>query len=312
MDIHSSYNQKLIVTCSDGIELVGDLLLPLTNEYRAFVQLNGAMGVRKEFYLPFAQYLASLGFVVYVFDYRGMGESKVGNLRNHKGLLSDWGRLDMAAVLDFGHKAFPTLPKFVIGHSMGGQLLGLMPNHYLLKGAVMVAVSSGYWRLQAWPSMLRSLFFFNALVPLTSSLVGYVAAKSLGIMEDLPRGVGLEWRKWCHSPQYLFDFVDPRDNFYGEIRFSLLNYLFSDDPLATPRSSEALLKHFSRALTEQRHVSPAQVGQKQIGHFGFFSRRSESTLWPQVAEYLGSLAEQHKDTQSSNSKNSAFGKGLKT
>lgn len=308
----TSYEQKLIVTCPDGVELVGDLLLPLTSEYRAFVQINSATGVRKEFYLPFAQQLASMGFVTYVYDYRGIGESKVGNLSSSSARISDWGRLDMTAVLDFGHKAFPTLPKFVIGHSIGGQLLGLMPNHYLLNGAVVVAASSGYWRLQPWSFALRSLQFFNLIVPVSTTLFGYVTAKALGIMEDLPAGVGLEWRKWCLSSNYLFDHIEPTHNHYPDIRYPIRSLLFADDPIANERSAEALMRHFTKALPEILRIKPSQVGGQSIGHFGFFSRRFRESLWSSITTFLEELTQLHTHQQSTNSKNSAFGKGLKT
>ncbi|HNK18620.1 MAG TPA: alpha/beta hydrolase, partial [Piscinibacter sp.] len=43
---------------------------------RGAVLIGGAMGVRQDYYRPFAEWLARQGFVVASFDYRGMGESR--------------------------------------------------------------------------------------------------------------------------------------------------------------------------------------------------------------------------------------------
>lgn len=289
--IPSAYEQKLIVTCSDGVELVGELLLPLLSEYRAFVQINIATGIRKEFYLPFAQFLASKGFVTYVYDYRGMGESKPGTLRNFPARMRDWGQLDMAAVLDFGNKSFAGLPKFIVGHSIGGQLLGLMPNYYLTKGAFTIASSSGYLRLQPLSFRIRSLFFFDLIIPLTTAMFGYVKAKIFGLMEDLPKNVGLEWRLWCHSPDYVFDYLDDKDNYYKEIQYPIHSLTFTDDPIANAKSVPALMRYFTKTIVKLEWITPSQMGVSKLDHFGFFSRKFKDTLWIKVVEYFDGLLE---------------------
>ena len=45
------------------------------------VVVGGAMGVRQEFYAPFAQWLAGQGWRVTTFDYRGSGDSAPASLR---------------------------------------------------------------------------------------------------------------------------------------------------------------------------------------------------------------------------------------
>jgi predicted alpha/beta hydrolase len=61
---------------------------------RASVVIGGAMGVRQDFYAPFAEWLSGQGFRVTTFDYRGSGESLPGtpdgSLRGFKADLFDW------------------------------------------------------------------------------------------------------------------------------------------------------------------------------------------------------------------------------
>jgi predicted alpha/beta hydrolase len=46
----------------------------------------------------------------------------------------------------------------------------------------------------------------NLLLPITSKIWGYVPAK-LGLGEDLPKGVTLEWAKWCKTPNYFMSYI---------------------------------------------------------------------------------------------------------
>lgn len=54
---------------------------------------------------------------------------------------SDWGRLDIPAALG---ARFPDLPLVGLGHGVGGQLIGCMPNHAQARALVMIATSTGY------------------------------------------------------------------------------------------------------------------------------------------------------------------------
>ena len=48
---------------------------------RGVVVIGGAMGVRQDYYAPFARWLAGEGYLVATFDYRGIGGSRRGPLR---------------------------------------------------------------------------------------------------------------------------------------------------------------------------------------------------------------------------------------
>jgi predicted alpha/beta hydrolase len=64
------------------------------------------MGVRQDYYAPFAQWLAGQGWRVTTFDYRGSGDSlpdtPAGGLRGYKADLFDWTR-DYEAAIDHAH-----------------------------------------------------------------------------------------------------------------------------------------------------------------------------------------------------------------
>ncbi len=64
---------ETIVT-ADGAQLALRVYEPDSPD-RGSVVIGGAMGVRQDYYAPFAQWLAGQGWRVTTFDYRGSGES---------------------------------------------------------------------------------------------------------------------------------------------------------------------------------------------------------------------------------------------
>jgi predicted alpha/beta hydrolase len=159
------------------------------------------MGVRQHYYASFAAWLASQGWRVTTFDYRGSGDSAPATLRGFRADLFDWTR-DYEAAIDHAHAALPGLPLYLLGHSLGAQLPGLLTNKHKVSGLLSVAAGSGYWRENA-PQLKRMiLYFWYVAVPLFTRLFGYFPGRKLRKVGDLPVGVIMQWRKWCLNPRY--------------------------------------------------------------------------------------------------------------
>jgi predicted alpha/beta hydrolase len=271
----------------DGRELAG-LYLAAPAACAALL-LSGATGYPREFYLKFARYCTQRGYDVLLYDYRGMGASVRGELRAERACMSDWGMLDMPAALQYLAARRATLPLFTLGHSVGGQLLGCMYNQARARAHVMIATSTGYWRYQRVPFRYLALAFWKIHGPIALARHGYVPHGWLWSGQSLPRNVFLEWRKWCLSPSHFAaDLADTlRGNQFTEVRAPLLNWGFSDDPIATPAAVRALLEGFyPNARLEQRWSSPAELGVRAIGHAGFFAERHRDSLWRAALDWL--------------------------
>ena len=255
---------------------------------RGALVINAATGFPREFYLKLAQYCAARGYHALLYDYRGMGASATGPPAEESARMSDWGRLDMPAALEWlaGHS--PQLPLVTIGHSVGGQLIGAMYNQALARAHVMVAASIGYWRGQRVPFRYLALLFWKLYGPLELDWRGYVPRGALWRGDALPPGVFLEWRKWCLRPEHFApDLVgDARDGPFAQVRVPLLALSFSDDPIATPAAVEALLALYRNAAIERRRTTPAEAGVRAIGHHGFFAERHRDTLWRAMLDWI--------------------------
>src|SRR4029077_19087087 len=139
----------------DGRELGGMLLS--AHAPRGALLVNAATGFAHAFYRDFARYCAERGYHTLIYDYRGIGASAASPLSKESARMSDWGRLDTPAALDFLAVTMRALPLVTVGHSVGGQLIGAMDNEARARAHVMIAVSSGYWRYELVPFRFLAL-----------------------------------------------------------------------------------------------------------------------------------------------------------
>ena len=264
---------------------------------RGAVLIGGAMGVRQDYYRPFAEWLARQGFVVASFDYRGMGESRPAgaSLREVDVDLFDWAA-DTDTVIEALAERAGGLPIVLIGHSLGAQLPGLLRHRDRLAGLLSVAAGSGYWRDNA-PQLRRYvLYFWHVLVPLGTALFGYFPGKRFGKVGDLPRGVVLQWRRWCMHPRYHVgaegDAVRER---FEAARFPVVALSITDDELMTERGTRVLIDCYENAPRELHRIAPQDAKARRIGHFGFFREQFQATLWQRCAQLLHGF-HTHKET----------------
>jgi predicted alpha/beta hydrolase len=279
--------QTLTLASPDGPQLGARLFRPpLGQRIKAAVLIGGAMGVRQDYYQPFAQWLASQGYAVMSFDYRGMGDSRHGSLRGFDADLFSWAR-DTDTAIDALMRAAPHVPLYLIGHSLGAQLPGLLKHRDRIDGLVSVAAGSGYWRDNA-PQLKRIvLYFWHVLVPVATALCGYFPGRRIGKVGDLPAGVVLQWRRWCMNPRYHVgaEGAPVREQFEAA-RFPVVALSITDDELMTERGTRVLVDCYANAPRRIERIAPADVDVKRIGHFGFFRDQFQSSLWARTAALL--------------------------
>ncbi|WP_136418440.1 MULTISPECIES: alpha/beta fold hydrolase [Oxalobacteraceae] len=293
--------EPIILSAKDGFNLAAHRFAP-PGRAKAVIVLPAAMGVKQEFYFPFARFLAQQGFAVLTFDYRGAGASVPArfrhSLRGFKADLFDWAE-DYNTAVRAAKKWQRDMPLLVIGHSLGGQLPGLLPDNHLIDGIITVAAGSGYWRDNA-PQLKRFVWImWYFAVPVYTRLFGYFPGKKLKKVGDLPKGVIFQWARWCKSPHYVVDGKGaPIRAGFENIRVPLLSISFTDDEMMSRRSIDSLHDFYSNAPVERWHIAPQTIQAKRIGHFGFFRQEFQSTLWKQALEWLEQRA-RHTDFRSS-------------
>jgi len=209
--------------------------------------------------------------------------------------MRDWAALDVAAAIDHMRTVWPKLPLAVVGHSFGGQAVGLAPNNGEISRALLVAAQAGYWRLFHSPEKYRVYLMLRLIGSPVARLVGYMPGR-LGIGEDLPRDVFLEWTGWVMRPRYFFDdaTLDALAHF-PRYRGALRAICLTDDPWATAPAVDLLCSGFSGTRPERIDVRPADAGVAKIGHFGFFRPEHRDTLWRDAAQWLAGSGETRRE-----------------
>ena len=281
--------ESIRIRARDGQALAGDLFLP-AGPARAAVVIAPAMGVPRRYYGPFAAFLARQGLAALSLDYRGVGGSRTGPLRTCPATLRDWAEHDLGGAVDLLAHRVPDVPLLWVGHSVGGQLLGLLAG-VDVAGALLVGAQSGHWRLWAGTWRWRMWLLWHALIPGLVPVLGRLPAAILGGGEDVPPGVAREWAAWGRERDYVWSFARPRGGLaFATLAAPVVSYAFTDDPFAPPRAVEALAAFYSAARAQVRLVRPADVGASAIGHFGFFRARFEPTLWREASLFLAGAA----------------------
>ncbi|MCC2677122.1 MAG: alpha/beta hydrolase [Ramlibacter sp.] len=281
--------QSITLKSSDGAAIAARIYEP-SGLLEGNVVVGGAMGVRQAYYEPFAKWLATQGWRVTTFDYRGSGDSAPDSLKGFKADLFDWTR-DYEAAIDHAYDALPGAPLYLLGHSLGAQLPGMLANQDKVSGLLSIAAGSGYWRENA-PQLRRLiLYFWFVLVPIATKLCGYFPGRRLRKVGDLPAGVILQWRKWCLNPRYSVGAEgEAVRRSYANVRFPVLALSISDDELMTLQGTRSLFALYENAPRQIERIQPAELALRRIGHFGPFRAEQETRLWPRMATWLRGMA----------------------
>jgi predicted alpha/beta hydrolase len=188
------------------------------------------------------------------------------------------------------HAALPGRPLYLLGHSLGAQLPGLLRNHDRVSGMLSVAAGSGYWRDTAPRIRASAPFLWFVLVPLATALCGYFPGRRLRVIGDIPAAAMMQWRRWCINAHYSVgaegESVRQR---YANVRFPIHALSITDDEMMTLRGIHSLVKLYENAPAEIRELGPAELGARRLGHFGVFRGEHQATLWPRLDQWLAAL-----------------------
>lgn len=281
--------REIEIPATDGYRLTGTELAPAGGAPPSapVVLLTAAIGVHRGVYEAYARYLAERGATAVTFDYRGVGGSLHGPLRQLDTDLRAWGERDVAGAIAWAAERFPGAPLLYAGHSAGGQLLGLAANAPALRRVLMVAAPSGYWRLWRGPRRLWIAALWFVVFPAAARTMGYLPGRRLGLGADLPRGVALQWARWGRNPHYISDAGGrPLREGHHRVLAPIRAYSFADDPFAPKQAVDELLGYYANAPREHCHLHPADRGLASIGHLGFYRERMRQTLWAETADWL--------------------------
>lgn len=281
-------SKTISIICSDGLALSGHLWETSHEQPTATVVINPATGVAARYYYRYAAFLAEHGFDVITYDYRGIGLSRPQHLRGCGYRWRDWGELDFDAVIRFAKHRAPSRPLLVVGHSIGGFLLGFAKSASTIDRILTVGAQYAYWWDYAPAYRARLFLKWHLAMPAMTALFGYFPGKKLGWLEDLPAGVANEWSFRPSRMEQSY----PRDERaailerFASVSAPTLAIAMSDDELATVTGIRRALSYYRGAHGIQVLLSPQDFGFEAIGHFGLFHDRHTDGFWRATLNWL--------------------------
>src|SRR5688500_1750688 len=186
-------SRTFFIGTRDGVRVEADAFLPADHPPVAKLLVAPAMGVKRQFYAAFAAEMAAHGIATLTFDYRGVGGSRRGPAGAAEARLWQWGEQDMAAATrelallttDDEDPRYAKLPLLFVGHSVGGQLFGLMSD-LPYRSALLVGSQAGHWRHWDGAGKAAMLALWYVGVPALTGALGYLPMKAFGQGVDIP------------------------------------------------------------------------------------------------------------------------------
>jgi predicted alpha/beta hydrolase len=276
----------------DGYGLGGTLFAPGVGlPASTAVLVNCGGGIPATHYARFARFLATNGFPVVTYDYRGIGQSRPARLRGLASGNEDWSEFDCGGAIAELRKRYPAAELVAVAHSFGTFLVGGAPNVSEINRFVFIGAHTGYFGDYLGRYRVPMALLWHGVMPALTRVVGYFPGRALRLGDDMPREVALQWAKRRRPELHAEHGVDePRTRAWiarhRAVRGQALVIGIADDAFATDKGARRLLSLYPGLRVTRERIAPADVGLKRIGHFGFFRRQGEARLWPRVVAFL--------------------------
>ncbi|KAA5826885.1 alpha/beta fold hydrolase [Saccharopolyspora hirsuta] len=244
------------------------------------VVLVPAMGVPARYYRPFVADLHRQGLSVVTFDLRGQGESKPIAARGvrfgYQSLIDD-----LNGVLDLVESVLPQAPRFLLGHSLGGQiaLLHTARHQGRVQGVALVASGSVWFRSFPGVYKLRTLVG-TQVVAGASTLLGYWPGHRFGFGGRQAAGLMQDWARQARTSKYrLNGSATDYEAALREVRVPLLTVSVAGDRLAPKSSVDHLAAKARQAMRTSKHYTRSASGAENLGHFSWVRNGGALSRW---------------------------------
>ena len=263
---------RLTLHMTDGASADLVLYRPIADE-RAVLLWVPALGVAARHYEPLALALAAHGVAVAVHEWRGIGSSNRRASRR-----SDWGYRelltdDLPTSLRALRDAVPSVPLYVGGHSLGGQLATVLASTTSLPLAGLALVGSGspYWRnFKPWVGL--------ALIaaPLLANLLGWLPGRRIGFGGNEARGVIGDWSRSGRTGRYAGRGIDvDLEAALRAQRAPVLALRLRDDWFGPEASLAFLLGKMPEAPRRSEVLGPDDLAGAPADHFAWMKVPAE-------------------------------------
>lgn len=286
--LNMSVFETLEISCKDGYSLSGRFYSKQNSSKKNHpILICPATGITQHFYQAFSEWLSTQGYDVLSFDFRGIGRSLHGQVSKSEASIVHWGQLDIPAAIDTLLCKTQAEQVILLGHSAGGQLLGIVPNYQKVAKVIAVSGSTGHVKGLKGKTRLLAPVMFNVIFPLARITKGYGPTQAIGMGENLPKDVAKQWAQFCSKPGYVMNAIGKTvfEDYHAKIVCPITVLWSSDDEIATAANVKDLLRLYPHADTQMIELKPKSYDHKAIGHMLMF-KKSHQNLWPVIEQQL--------------------------
>lgn len=272
-----------------------------------------AMGVAASYYAGFCEALRESGMHVAMSDLRGLGSSSLRASRSCDFGYHEILSRDLGAFVAVVEEQFPASPRYLFGHSLGGQLwsLYLSANPHAAAGLVTMASCNVHyvgWEEPARYRVLGTAFLLRAI----GAVLGYVPADRLGFAGNEARTLIIDWFNNCLTGNYRV--TNDTIEYESALRVMgkpVLALSLEGDGLAPQRSVDNLILKMRAASVTRRHLCLSELGLARPSHFSWTKRpapvvglilewvrgvaEARTGLHEAVAGDVSRMADEHRD-----------------
>lgn len=244
-----------------------------------------ALGTPHHVYRHIAAALTRLGIHVAVPDWRGIGSSSI-----RAGRRSDFGyremvEIDAPATIAALRAQLPETALWVGGHSMGGQLSGLIATQTPATQG-MLLISSGSVLARGYSPLIRyGIYAVRAVAWLSAPWLGYFPGRRIGFGGREANGVMRDWLHVARTGDYRpcgsnidYEKLLPR------LHFPVLALNFAADRWAPHAAAQNLLAKFSNCRRDHWLWQAADCNGLDFDHFTW--TKQPDIVAPRVAQWL--------------------------
>lgn len=278
-------NQKFIKT-EDGVDISINEFNPLKGiEPKFNIVIAPATAITQRFYKDLALFLADIGFKVITFDFRDIGESKVDRMKSSKASFSVWALKDLKTVFEYSLSQRRTV---VIGHSFGALAFTIQKRANEAVGLYGFGTGTGHISHMKFFEKMKALFLWHAIAPIAVYLKNYLPGNISGMGSHVPKGVYLEWKRWCSNKKFWIG--DPGFKEYTKNLNTLclptIIVASRDDPWTPIESAKSYYSNFNKELTIFKEINSRE---RQVGHIGYFLEANKDLFWTDLVSWLKNL-----------------------
>lgn len=279
--------QQISILTADNQQITATYFKPKKANGKVVV-IAGGVGMAQRFFFKFATWLAEQGCHAYTFDFRGIALSHTTPIKKLNAGYFEWTNYDFIAITNHVKNQHPDNTFYLVGHSFGGNSIGLSEAYKTYDKFLLVGAQYGYYK--NFPLHMQFMIWlgFGIIVGVLTPLYGYFPSKLVGLGEPLPKQVAYDWRTLLlHKKSMLGLAKKFKKNYYDRITQPMLMISIDDDNFAPKKAVDTLAEDvFINAAITRKHLEVKELGIKKLGHNDFFRRKHKQLLWPIVTDWF--------------------------